>query len=358
MGSAKQLRRYGLAAAFGIGLAVLAGHGEASAAPGDSRPSSPGSSQSSASGSGSSSAGAPGASASGAASRTANPKPGSVGAGRRTTQRDGSAATVNRKTEPTLRSPSLGNSPAPTGATATPDSPAGPSDSPVQLTATAVGVRRESLDTVSRASASLQAPAADASTPAFVSLPAPGAEPAPPAPVGPPTPNVEKPPPALAPRSVIVSLPITRMYFPDVNQQKETGINTLATGDPIASRQVIYSSSADDNLRVTYAVDVYSSAQSAHAAYMEAIGKSLIAGGFQQLPDPHIGEESFAGTSAGEGGQAHVGVGVRIGNIVVGVTRAGYDTDPQTIKDIETLTRLQAWNAALFVPLFGMAGLV
>jgi hypothetical protein len=62
--------------------------------------------------------------------------------------------------------------------------------------------------------------------------------------------------PALLPQHVALRLPLTRVLFPEVNQLLETGPNTLATGHPIASRVVIYNNSADDNSRVTYAVDV------------------------------------------------------------------------------------------------------
>ncbi len=154
---------------------------------------------------------------------------------------------------------------------------------------------------------------------------------------------------------MILGLPVTQKFFPDIDQEKETGPNTLATGTPVYSRQIIYNNSFDDNLRVTYAVDVYADAASAHAAYQEAVDKSLVADGFNQLPDPGIGEESFAGTSGG-GLQKHVGVGARLGNIVVGATRAGYDADPQTIEKIFFLTRLQLWQASILVPIYTTLG--
>ena len=164
------------------------------------------------------------------------------------------------------------------------------------------------------------------------------------------------PTPPLAPQGLIVRLPSTRMLFPAVNQLKETGHNTLATGTPVASRMVIYNNTVDDNKRVTYAVDVYADAGAAHVAYWDAVKLSLQAGGFSPLTDPRIGNESFAGTSAGEGGQKHIGVGVRIGNIVIGATHAGYDTDPATIRKIVYLARVQAFKAAVMAPFYNIFG--
>lgn len=72
--------------------------------------------------------------------------------------------------------------------------------------------------------------------------------------------------PALMSRHVALGLPLTRVFHPEVNQLLETRRNRLATGSPIVSRAVIYNNSADDNYRVTYAVDVYADVQSAKAA--------------------------------------------------------------------------------------------
>ncbi len=176
-----------------------------------------------------------------------------------------------------------------------------------------------------------------------------------------PTKTTAAPSPALLPQRVALGLPLTRVFFPDINQLLETGKNQLATGHPAASRAVIYNNSTDDNLRVTYAIDVYPDVASAKTSYREALRLSLAAPGFHQLPDPGIGDESFAGTSSGTdpitGAELkHVGVGVRIGNVIVGVTRAGYAVDPQTIRTIEFVTRLQVLKASLAVPLYNFFG--
>jgi hypothetical protein len=218
--------------------------------------------------------------------------------------------------------------------TKTPAAPAGPTGPPILLAAMA-WARREVQDTLSTVRESLT--------------------------VSQPTTVAEASSPALLPQHVALRRPLTRVFFPEVNQLLETGPNTLATGHPIASRAVIYNNSADDNFRVTYAVDVYPDVASAKAAYQEALTLSVGAPGFQQLPDPKIGTESFAGTSSGidpvTGAELkHVGVGVRVGNIIIGVTRAGYDADPQTIRKIEFLTRRQTWKAALLVPVYHFFG--
>jgi hypothetical protein len=49
-------------------------------------------------------------------------------------------------------------------------------------------------------------------------------------------------------------------------------------------------------------------------------------------------------------------VGVRVGNVIIGVTRAGYDADPQTIRKTQFLTRLQTWKASLLVSVYHFFG--
>lgn len=88
---------------------------------------------------------------------------------------------------------------------------------------------------------------------------------------------------------------------------------------------------------------------------------SIGAPGFEQLPDPQIGKESFAGTSAGTDPVTgvplkHIGVGVRVGNMIVGVTHAGYDANPLTIRKIEFAARLQTLKAAWLVPVYRIFG--
>jgi hypothetical protein len=69
----------------------------------------------------------------------------------------------------------------------------------------------------------------------------------------------------------------------------------------------------------------------------------------------------LAGTSSGTDpvtGEElkHIGVGVRVGNVIIGVTRAGYDADPQTIRKTQFLTRLQTWKASLLVSVYHFFG--
>jgi hypothetical protein len=278
MTSTRHLTKIGLAVAFGIGAAVFTGHGVASASPTESssplHTSPPSSSQ-------------PSASDPSAATRVRQPN----------------ASAILRSALAVVKSVLPQTAWAPV--TKTPAAPAGPTGPPILLAAMA-WARREVQDTLSTVRESLT--------------------------VSQPTTVAEASSPALLPQHVALRPPLTRVFFPEVNQLLETGPNTLATGHPIASRAVIYNNSADDNFRVTYAVDVYPDVASAKAAYQEALTLSVGAPGFQQLPDPKIGTESFAGTSSGidpvTGAELkHVGVGVRVGNIIIGVTRAGYDAD-------------------------------
>lgn len=170
------------------------------------------------------------------------------------------------------------------------------------------------------------------------------------------------PPPPLGPRNLVLRLPITRALFPDINNVLETGPNTKPVGDPIASRQVILNNRDDDNLRVTYAVDVYRDEAAAKAAFDLAIAASEGAEGFERDASfPSIGDQTLAGWSSGTDPVTgvplrHYGAGVRVGNVIIGVTRAGYEVDDATIRKVIFLTRLQALKASLLAHVYGFLG--
>ena len=65
--------------------------------------------------------------------------------------------------------------------------------------------------------------------------------------------------------------------------------------------------------------DVSADAQSAKQLSTRPSKQAITQRDSNRFPIPEIGDESFAGTS-GEDGQVHIGVGVRVGNIVIGGT--------------------------------------
>src|SRR5437667_9125100 len=60
------------------------------------------------------------------------------------------------------------------------------------------------------------------------------------------------------PRNVIVSLSVVSRLFPDITRETSTGRNLTATGNPKATRMVIYET-GDGSKKVTITVDQYAS---------------------------------------------------------------------------------------------------
>ena len=75
------------------------------------------------------------------------------------------------------------------------------------------------------------------------------------------------------PRDVIVPLSEVTRLFPDIIREASTGRNATATGNPKATRMVIYES-GDGSKKVTITVDQYGSPRDASSAYKEAVQKS------------------------------------------------------------------------------------
>ena len=140
------------------------------------------------------------------------------------------------------------------------------------------------------------------------------------------------------PSSVIVPLSFVIQYFPQVTVQASTGQDATAVGNPIATRATIYASS-DLSHKVTITVDQYISTGNASLAYQQAVANSMIPG-FAPVTVPNLGQETFAGTVT-MGMETHVGIGVLVGNLVVGATLAGFAGTNTDVANLVTVTRTE-----------------
>jgi len=141
------------------------------------------------------------------------------------------------------------------------------------------------------------------------------------------------------PRNVIVSLSEVSRLFPDIARQGSTGRNSTATGNPKATRMVIYES-GDGSKKVTLSVDQYRSSSDASSAYQQAVQKSQSVPGFKPVPVPAAGRQTFAGTTT-MGAETHIGLGALDHTLIVGATLAGYDATPDNIAKLVDVARMQ-----------------
>jgi hypothetical protein len=148
---------------------------------------------------------------------------------------------------------------------------------------------------------------------------------------------------SLLPRQWIVPLKTTRGFFPQVTRQASTGKNTTSSGNPIASRQVIYASH-DSSRKVTLSVDRYAKPKPASTAFKEAVRKSKEVRGFKPLPKPNVGQKAFAGTVT-QGDETHVGIIALQGSLIMQSTIAGYKATDSNVSRIVRLTRKQVARA-------------
>src|SRR5262249_1473606 len=121
---------------------------------------------------------------------------------------------------------------------------------------------------------------------------------------------------ATLPRNVIVPLSAVSRLFPDITRQGSSGRNATATGNPKATRMVIYES-GDGWKKVTLTVDRYRNASDASAAYQQAVEKSQSVAGFKPVPVATAGRQTFAGTTT-MGAETHIGLGVLDHKLIVG----------------------------------------
>ena len=140
-------------------------------------------------------------------------------------------------------------------------------------------------------------------------------------------------------RNVIVPLSAVTRLFPDIIREASTGRNATATGNPKATRLVIYES-GDGSKKVTITVDQYGSPRDASSAYKQAVQTSQSVPGFKPVRVPRLGQQAFAGTTTMDG-ETHIGLGTLDHKLIVGATLAGYDATPDNVTKLVAVTRMQ-----------------
>lgn len=141
------------------------------------------------------------------------------------------------------------------------------------------------------------------------------------------------------PRNVIVPLSEVTRLFPDITRETSTGRNLTATGNPKATRLVIYES-GDGSKKVTITVDQYGSSRDASSAYKQAVQKSQSVPGFKPVQVPYLGQRAFAGTTTMDA-ETHIGLGALDHKLIVGATLAGYDATPDNSTKLVAVARMQ-----------------
>ncbi len=141
------------------------------------------------------------------------------------------------------------------------------------------------------------------------------------------------------PRDVIVPLSEVTRLFPDITRETSTGRNLTATGNPKATRLVIYES-GDGSKKVTITVDQYESSRDASSAYKQAVQKSQSVPRFKPVQVPRLGQQAFAGTTTMDA-ETHIGLGTLDHKLIVGATLAGYDATPDHVTKLVAVARMQ-----------------
>jgi hypothetical protein len=141
------------------------------------------------------------------------------------------------------------------------------------------------------------------------------------------------------PLNVIVPLSAVSRYFPDIAREVSAGPNSTATGNPKATRMVVYET-GDGSKKVTISLDRYASARDASSAYQQAVQKSQSVSGFKPVSVPTLGQRTFAGTTT-MGTETHVGLGMLDNDLIVGATLAGYDPTADNVAKLAALGRMQ-----------------
>jgi hypothetical protein len=136
-----------------------------------------------------------------------------------------------------------------------------------------------------------------------------------------------------------VPLSRVRRFFPDITRETSRSRNSTATGNPKATRMVIYET-GDGSKKITITVDRYGSSSDASSAYQEAVRKSQSVPGFKPVPVPTLGQQTFAGTTT-MGAETHIGLGALDHKLIVGATLAGYDATPDNASKLVAVARMQ-----------------
>ncbi len=148
---------------------------------------------------------------------------------------------------------------------------------------------------------------------------------------------------SLLPRNFVILVNLVNQYFDAITQQESTGEDSIAQGNPVATRAVFFINDAG-TLLVTITADRYRNTSDAASAYQTALQKSEAVPGFTPISIPPVGQQSFAG-SVTQGTETHVGLGALDGKFVFGATLAGFDATSDNVANLVGLARAQ--NAAI-----------
>jgi hypothetical protein len=146
-------------------------------------------------------------------------------------------------------------------------------------------------------------------------------------------------PDTILPRNVILPLSVVSRFFPDIIREASTGRNETATGNPKATRMVIFET-RDGSRKVTVTIDQYASPGDASSAYHEAVQKSQSVPGYQPVPVPTLGQQTFAGTVTMKA-ETHIGFGALDHKLILGATLAGYDATSDNADRLVAVARMQ-----------------
>jgi hypothetical protein len=141
------------------------------------------------------------------------------------------------------------------------------------------------------------------------------------------------------PRNVVVPLGTVGRFLPDITRETSTGRNLMATGNPQATRMVIYETD-DGSKKVTITIDQYGSEGDASSAYQQAVQKSQSVAGYKPVPVPTLGQQTFAGTVTMDA-ETHIGLGALDRKVIFGVTLAGYDATSDNADKLVVVARMQ-----------------
>jgi len=144
---------------------------------------------------------------------------------------------------------------------------------------------------------------------------------------------------ATLPRSVILPLNAISRFFPDISRETSTGRNLMATGNPKATRMVIYETD-DGSKKVTITIDQYENLRDASSAYHQAVQKSQSVPGYKPVQTPRLGQRTFAGTVTMDA-ETHIGLGALDHELILGTTLAGYDFTGGNADKLLAIARMQ-----------------
>jgi hypothetical protein len=143
-------------------------------------------------------------------------------------------------------------------------------------------------------------------------------------------------------RNVVVSIKDIARLFPEIIKQTDSGADTGAPAQPLASRMVVFAS-RDGAKKLTLTVDQYKYGSQAVLAYEEAARKSDLPE-FEPIAIANVGQKVFAGALK-QGGETRILVAAVDDTILVAAILAGYEDTTENISKLADLARLEVSEA-------------